>query len=149
MKSYILTHENIPGEVEVCYDQRNFLYRISINAEVEVDDLNWIYAHLPVVPEYLKGYRNQNWTVVEVPVDLSFEAWWKLWPEVKDNKANAKKFWENNRKMSDADRARAIACMAAYTRWVRKFPTKHPKWPDSWLSERRWEINYSKLLQAA
>jgi hypothetical protein len=142
MRTFILTHQQFEGDIEFGFDDRGFISSMHIRAELIEKTLYWITTHYPLTTADLIAYEAKMFAIQEIPVDLSFDAFWKVWPEVKGNRARAEKVWG---RMTESDRALALRVMPAYMRYIAKNTFKNPKWPDRWLSEQCYKNDYNKL----
>lgn len=143
MRKFILTHEKFEGEIELTYDGDGTVTQYISRSDVTVQQVEFMLRNLPVKADSLKVWAEGHaFAVVEIKGEPTFEEFWKLWPEVRANKARALAIWK---RLSVKDRQRVIDVMPAYTRYVQRNLTKFKKYPDSWLSERCFENDYNKM----
>ncbi|MFN4249286.1 MAG: hypothetical protein ACK4EY_16280 [Flavipsychrobacter sp.] len=141
MKNYIVTSEEVVGEIEIRYDDRGLFYGIIIRAELEPTTLHWVVSNIPITASKINVWQ-QHFTVLEVPNDISFEAFWHNWPEEKIDRKRAENVWK---RMSLKDKTRAIWVLGAYKRYCQRNPYKSPKSPAAWLNEKKYENDYNKM----
>jgi hypothetical protein len=71
------------------------------------------------------------------PLADRFEEFYRVFP-VHKGKEPARRSWAKAIK-SGADPTRIIAGARAYADWVARTKPERPKWPQGWLTDRRWE----------
>lgn len=144
MRKFILTHEKYEGEVTVAFKTRGVTAYVDFRGcEAGFKLTHDILKAMPVDAQFMKEWAEENaFALVEVKQEPTFEEFWKLWPEVKANKARALTHWK---KLSKKDKQRVIEVQHAYARYVQRHPTKYAKYPDIWLSERKFDNDYNTM----
>jgi|GEM_PF-7006980 len=142
MRTYILTHANIDGDIEIAYDERGCPMSLIVRAEMKPETIYWIIEHYPLTIEDLELFRKQKFGVLEVPEDLSFDAFWAVWVGVKNNKERAARIWK---KMAKKDMVRAIYVQPAFRRYNQRNTWKGDNYPDRWLYDKCFNNDYNKM----
>jgi len=141
MKSFILTHEKIDGEIEVQYDDRGALCLLELRCELDTEQYGKWIGLIPWIETALAVVKAAKFVVKEIPEDLSFERFWKVWCGAKRNRSRAEKIWK---RLSKADKVKVFAVIPAYKRFCTQNNWKNDKYPDTWLNDRCFDDDYSK-----
>lgn len=138
-KKYILTSALIKGEIVFKYNLKGYLSSVEIAASgLSLEIFNWIWNHLPKTTKEIAEYiaKAKNFTIQEIPEDLSFERFWEEYGHKVGKKTMTQNAWK---KMSQADK---IACLL-YIPKLRKIKasegTQMP-YPSTYLNQKYWEV---------
>lgn len=141
MKHFVVTSNHYQGELSFKFDLTGRLIGFEINAVLNDEQYNWFFKNLPKNEAVLlNDWRKNSKTIkiLEVPLDLSFEAFYDKYAYKVGNKSKAKEFWA---KLDDANRALAITKIDAYNRYLAQ--TQIAKvYPERYLSHRRYENEF-------
>lgn len=138
-KKYILTSTFIKGEIVFKYNLKGYLSSVEIAASgLSLEIFNWIWNHLPKTTKEIAEYiaKAKNFTIQEIPEDLSFERFWIEYGHKVGKKTMTQNAWK---RLSQADK---IACLL-YIPKLRKIKasegTQMP-YPSTYLNQKYWEV---------
>lgn len=122
-------------KVTVEHNNARQLIGFKIDGEITKAFHDWIIPRIPPTPDYSQFKTLKNVQVSEIPEDLSFNRFWMAY----DNKISAKKrtesIWE---KLDDNERAKAIAHIKQYNRYLNDNPGVSKKHADTYLRQEIW-----------
>jgi hypothetical protein len=121
MRTFLFTSDKFGGEVAFAFAPGGILHRIENRSDMTESQLTWVLRKMPVTLEaFLPWVKESGMPAIEVPQDLSFDAFWAVWPGVVANRAKALVLWE---KMSKSDKAICLFGCPAYRRYISR--SKH------------------------
>ncbi|MDD2962548.1 MAG: hypothetical protein PHQ65_12005 [Bacteroidales bacterium] len=139
MRKYRITTVTDPVTTTVTFIN-NDLVMVEVPAEMEPVRKSRFLSVVPVTFEEFKAWmQNKNFVVQEVPQDLSFEAFWLRYNYKVGKKERAKKLWQS---MTDDEHAAALLSIKKYNAYLINHPTIERAYPETWLSQRRWENSF-------
>ena len=139
MRKYRITTVTDPVTTTVTYIN-NDLVMVEVPAEMAAVRKSKFLAVVPVTLDEFKSWmQNKNFVVQEVPQDLSFEAFWTRYNYKVGKKERAKKLWQS---MTDDEHAAALLSIQKYNAYLINHPTLERAYPETWLSQRRWENTF-------
>lgn len=133
MKIFIVTHEQLNGEVELRYDPDGFLFRIERRAEMKPETAGKLWANAPLTPAHFGEWKTRGFQFLQIAEDLSFEAFWKAWLRAGGdvgNKGRANTIWQ---KMPDRIKSQVLWSLPAYGRYIARNPWYKPQWVDTYI----------------
>lgn len=138
---YILTHKNLNGKILVEFTGEGILYKMEVHPEDATKKfMNWFLSRLPLHEAAMNPKVYDNLLKIEpVSQDLGFDTFWKSYAYKVGNKKRAQRLWEA---MTDPERAKAIAAIRKYKLYLASKPNMEQAYPETWLSQRRWENEY-------
>lgn len=139
MRTLILTHDKMPGEIELRYDNRPCICTLIIRGEPKPETIQWAVNHMPVTPdEGLPIFRRNGFKVTEVQQEITFELFWDTYKQ-KVKRDRCVKLWE---RMSQAERIRAYNGIAVYFRHLSENTWKSKADPETYLRNKYWLNEY-------
>lgn len=139
MKKYAVTSDNFIGELYATYDADGVLCALELQAQVPpksrvglIRGLALYEADFLQMPKQFPTMR-----ITEIPMDLSFESFWKLY-NYKHGKKEAEAAWHRT---NQANKTLAINAIAKYDKWLQKSGT--PKlYAATYLNKERYTDEY-------
>lgn len=142
MKQFVVTSTHFQGELLFKFDLNGRLIGFEVQAMLSEEQYGWFFANLPKSQAVLLGdwkRKSKTIKVAEVPLDLSFEAFYKKYAYKVGDKKKAQTLWA---KLSDAEKALAITKIDSYNRYTER--TQIAKvYPERYLSQRRFENEFT------
>lgn len=139
IRKYRITTVSDPVTTTVTFDA-SLLTTIEVPSDMGADRKRRFLAVVPVTLDEFKAWEsNKNFIVQEVPQDLSFEAFWTRYAYKVGKKERAKKIWQA---MTDHEHAAALLAIQKYNAYLINHPTIERAYPETWLSQRRWENSF-------
>lgn len=136
-KSFIMTSKRFTGSVLFKFGLNGFLTLFKIEADLDEKQhqftLKYIPKHVSHIPELAK--LSETIKVEEVPVDLSFEHFWKTYGNYAGKKKRCEALWEQ---LNDAERSKCLNYIAIYKSHKSKDGTALA-YPETYINNRVWE----------
>ncbi len=102
----------------------------------------WFLDNLPRGTILLEGFIKE-WhgriKVTEMPPDLSFVRFWEVYGYKVGKKEKVIQLWQA---LSDEDRAKCLLKIPIYKQWLAQKPNMERLYPQTFLSQRRWENDF-------
>lgn len=140
IREYIVTSMQLEGSIIFYFDDSERCRGFQVEGEPTDDQLNWIRNNIRLFddPVKLKSFFKtiKGAKVIEKPMDLSFETFWKTYNYKEGNKQRAIKLWGA---LTDVQRARALVGIRKYNDRLSQRPAQERAYPETYLSQRRWE----------
>ena len=139
IRKFRITTVSDPITLTVSFDEDKL---ICIELPAGMDDGRKVkfLAIMPVTFDlFIYWIESKHFVIVEVPADLSFEAFWTKYNYKVGKKERAKKLWQV---MTDEEHASALFAIAKYNSYLINHPTIERAYPETWLSQRRWENSF-------
>lgn len=139
-KKYILTSNHFTGEITFEYNLKGYLKAVKIG-EVKgmtKEIFHWLWTNLPTDTGKIEEYKKTagNFKITEVPVDLSFERFWKEY----GNKVGKKTMTENAwKKLSREDKIKALLYIPTLRSKKTLDGTQMP-YPSTYLNQRYFDV---------
>ena len=139
MRSFLAIGKKTGLRIVFKYDLNAVLRSVEFDGKCTDDLIERIKVKIPVNMQYciseIKNQKpNSQWIFKEL-TELSFEAFYKSYPNKLGKKDLARKIWD---KMSDAERMDAILYLDEYIPLKRKEGTNIP-YASSYLNGKYWE----------
>jgi len=141
MIKYIAQSPAFNGDLILGYDDDGFLAVVEVAAKLDEKQWAWLGRNFPVTSTALKLLTvTSKLTVKEMPNDLSFDLFWKLYNYKVGDKKATEKSWNL---LPEVDKVAALAGIPRYLFWLstKTIEQSHAK---TWLNQRRWENEYKK-----
>ncbi len=139
-KKYILTTELFKGEITFEYNLKGYLKAVKVG---EVKGMNkevfdWLWSNLPTDTGKIEEYKKKagNFTINEVPVDLSFDRFWAEYGNKVGKKTMTQNAWK---KLSQKDKVAALLYIGKLRDKKRLDGTQMP-YPSTYLNQKYWEV---------
>ena len=135
-KSYILTGKKFQGSVLFKFGLTGYLTAFKVQGILTDVQLKALYKFIPLHFSQVKNLKNLgDVSIDEVPVDLSFDNFWKTYGNYAGKKKSCRQMWEN---LSQADKTSALNFIPIYKQ--RKILDKTAlAYPDTYLRNRIWD----------
>jgi hypothetical protein len=141
MNTYLIQSKSGKTKMIFTYNSNGFL--ISFEAEpsdIKTETLQWIYKHFPYTEAGIDKFKPLDYvTVSKVAADLSFEAFYNLYGYKVGKKERTKRLWDA---LPEVDRIACLAAIPKYKRWLASKNNMEMLYPETFLSQRRWENEY-------
>lgn len=139
-RDFIVTSKQLEGSITFYFDEMDRLRGYLVEGEPTDEQLQWLRVNAKalespiVLKQFFKNIKGSQ--VVEKPMDLSFDTFWKTYNYKEGNKQRAIKLWNA---LSETQRARAIAGIKKYNDRLSQRANQERAYPETWLYQRRWE----------
>lgn len=140
-KEFILTSEHFSGEITFKYNLKGYLREAKIGNGVKgltKEMFEWLWRNLPTTEAEIEEYKKKasNFTITEVPVDLSFERFWKDY----GYKVGKKKMTENQwNKLKQKEQIAALLYIPILRSQKKLDGTQMP-YPSTYINQKYWEV---------
>lgn len=139
MKKYALTIDKVPGSVIFGFEDRTIKF-MSIEMDMAPLQVEWLVKHLPYEEQMLDYFKGlARFVVAEIPDDLEFETFWNTYDYKVGKKERARKLWAA---LWDAERVKVLKAIPQYKNWLAQKNGIETLFPETFLSQRRWENHY-------
>ena len=131
------------GVFRIGFDRHNKLALAEVCEGTELDDnqRTWFFAWLPIdFDGFLEKARLPVIDITPVEADLSFDRFWNSYGYKVGKKQKAIKLWEA---MTEEERVLCLKAVPKYRYWLAQKTNMEQKYPEGFLSERRWENTYT------
>lgn len=136
-KAYLLTSPKFEGSILFKYGLNGLLTEIKISAQMEPAHQAWLLQHLPYHIRHIAAFKKQSPSIEfeEMPVDLSFEHFWKTYGNFAGKKKHCRTLWNN---LSDAERSKCLNFLPIYKSAKVRDGTALA-YPETYINQRNWE----------
>jgi hypothetical protein len=133
---YIITSSVWAGELELDYDAAGRLVKMDIRAQFADDrQHDWLLANIPIAETAVSTTLKTEYTKVkQVPVDLSFENFWRLY-NLKEERHTTEKLWNA---LPMQEQIAAIAYIPVYNGKLAQSSIAK-KYPATYLRKKAWK----------
>lgn len=137
-QKYLMTSKT-GVQIEFGYDGNGRLVEFRLASELEEEHHKWLIDRLPFTKTDLEKLGNvPSVTITEIPLDLSFETFWKAFDYKVGSKPKAETLWN---KLTDADKTLALQAIPKY-----KFYLKESGlaciYPERFISQERFKNEF-------
>lgn len=139
MQKYVLTHEKMPGEVELCFDERGYFCAMEIRGELKPETINWVIGSLPLTPAALELHVSKGFKVTALKEEITFELFWDRYKK-KINLKRCQSIWN---RMSAINRQRAVQGIAPYFRYLDTVKFQGKADPENYLKKEYWNNEWN------
>jgi hypothetical protein len=141
MKHYIATSNSFQGELSFKYDLNGLLIAFEISAVISSGQRDWFFKNLPLnesdlIVSWAKSSKTLR--ITEVPIDLSFDAFYNKYSYKVGDKKKCIKLWSG---LSDEIRTKALMVVPKYFRWLEATGTAKV-YPERYLSKEYYNNDY-------
>jgi hypothetical protein len=128
------------GEATFVFNEGNLMVEFNAGAMDDLTSLGWLLQRLPTTLAELYELRD-NWKfeLIEMPVDLSFDTFWKEYDFKMGSKDKCRKLYMA---LNDADKTLAIAKISLYKRYLTCNEGIKQVYPERYISHRRFENSF-------
>lgn len=101
----------------------------------------WLFPKTSTVDELMQQSvaLSAKITVTPMTGDLSFQVFWDTYDNKVGKRARAAILWDA---LSDSEKVAALAAIKPYRYWLANNPGIAMLYPETFLSQRRWESNF-------
>lgn len=146
MHKIIITSTKFEGSLEFEMDDQEMVRLFRNHATLDEKQQAWLSENFPITLKrlnaMLSGFRSLTGELIQT--DLSFDNFWDTFDYKIGNKKRAQKLWKE---LSDADKLKAIQTIPAYEYYLKMKPAIEKLYPETFLSQRRFETDYKKLVR--
>lgn len=146
MHKIIITSSKFEGSLEFEMDDKEMVRLFRNNATLDEKQQAWFAENFPITLQRLNDMVRKFPTIKAelVATDLSFENFWNSYDHKVGNKPRTLKLWD---KMSDGQKLKALQTIPAYDYYLKVNPQIQRLYPETYLSQQRYETDYKKLLK--
>lgn len=135
-KKYILQpRSNTSVSVVFEFDLNGFLIMFKLTGNFNDQQHRWLLINIPTRQEMIKHFDGKLFRVKEVPIDLSFDAFWKAYNYKVGKKVMAENLWK---RMSEEERIKAMTYIARYDQEIRQSGVQKA-YPTTYLNQKYYE----------
>ena len=139
-KKYILTSDHFRGEIVFKYNLKGFCSSVELVGitGMKLEVFNWIWENVPKTTQDIEAFRKAagNFTITEVPEDLSFERFWLEYGHKVGKKTMTQNAWK---RLSQGDKIAALIYIPKLRKIKEKEGTQMP-YPQTYLNQKYWEV---------
>lgn len=134
---HIVTSKAFDGEIEFRYDDFGLCFYEN-RAAMSSLQLIHLFKNFPVGVNQLEGLlkSSKTLTLTRLSIVMEFTIFWEAYAYKVGKKARAEKIWKA---LNDSDRVLAIEAIKPYDRWLSSKHNLEKVYPETYLSQRRWE----------
>jgi hypothetical protein len=124
------------------YDETGMLSSLKVEGG-DVNARRWLFQHIPVESEDIETFRHffgNKVSVSEVPQDTSFNTFWEAYAYKVGKKEKVIQLWQA---LSEPDRLACLKAIPKYNRWLAQKANIEKLYPQTFLSQRRWENEFA------
>ena len=136
---YLLKHKKITGSIMFTYDDQGRIIAFAFDCEISNEIWDFIMDHFPTRIETLQHKAYKNFQLIEVPMDVSFDAFWNVYAYKVGNKERARKLYNV---LEDNIRVQIFAAIKKYNTWLSSKKSIEKLYPETFLNQRRWENSF-------
>ncbi|WP_338875690.1 hypothetical protein WBJ53_08690 [Spirosoma sp. SC4-14] len=146
MTRYLLTSTLFEGEMAFSYDEGGNLVNFTNDAQLNEMQRTWLKSRFPMGRNDLTllVHDSKTLTVQLISADLSFAHFWEEYGYKVGHKTRVQKLWD---KLPDADKLKALEAIAPYSYYLSTRPNMERLYPETFLSQRRFETDYKALAK--
>lgn len=135
-RSYILTGKKFQGSVLFKYGLTGYLTAFKVQGILTDVQLKALYKFIPLHFSQVRDLKNLgDVSIDEVPVDLSFENFWKTYGNYAGKKKRTEAMWDA---LNDAERSKCLNYISIYNTQKAKDGTNRV-YPETYISNRVWD----------
>lgn len=134
---HIITSTAFTGELEFRYDALGLCF-FEDRADLNPQQKDHFFKHFPSNVEQLQNLlkSSKTLTLTRIAIKMEFSLFWEAYGYKVGKKARAEKIWNT---LNDADRVKAIEYIKPYDRWLSTKNNLEKVYPETYLSQNRWE----------
>ncbi|RKR83209.1 hypothetical protein BDD43_3411 [Mucilaginibacter gracilis] len=143
MNRYLITSARFDGEMEFRFDADGNLKYFENRAAMTDEMLAYLYKCFPFNLQLLGDLCKSTTTLrmVQVTVQVTFKEFYDAYGYKVGNKGRAEKLFNA---LTHAERYLAMEGIARYKAWLAAHPRTDMLYPETYLSQRRWENELPK-----
>ena len=119
------------------YGFNQLLTEFKIEGEPTETQHQWILERMPVNEKFIEQYKKTDkFIITEVPMDLSFEAFWDAYDLKIDKKKQCQNLWHS---MKDEERIKALLYIDVYNKQLKKTQVQKA-YPTTYLNQEYYNV---------
>lgn len=136
-RNFILTSTKFRGSVLYKYGLNGFLTELKVQAEFTKEQHEWTVKTIPYHISLIDKLKKMSETIKidEVPVDLSFDHFWKTYGNYSGKKKICRGLWEA---LNEAERSKCLNYIPIYKSAKARDGT-NLAYPETYINNRVWE----------
>lgn len=140
MNKYSIEIKHFAGFVILGYHEGRFCYLSFEHVTLSNANMARFMQKFPLAESEIEEWKKlePNFTVTRTAVDVSFDAFWKLYNYKIGKKSRAESLWNE---LSDNEKGVAMNAVKDYNRWLLT-KSIEKAYAETWLGQRRWENVY-------
>jgi len=143
MKKYSFTHEKYKGSISFWYNEKDILVHYNNDTDMTDTALVWFLNNIPRDLTELESLKKTTkGTLIEVPQEISFEAFWDTYSK-KINRKRSETIWA---KMTEAQKLKAIISVQSYDRYLQRTQWRSKADPDTYLRNQNYDTDWNKVF---
>jgi len=140
MKTYLLTSPHFTGEIELRFNENGHLIKYDNRAELTEKQFAYMLFRIPVNIDSLSVLTDGNQSkLTEVKIELTFDMFWDKYDYKMGKKARVMKLWEA---LTETDKQAAMKGIVKYDMYLAGHTKMEKAYPETYLSQRRWENDF-------
>lgn len=140
MREFLYKGKQTTVQILFKYADNGFLIAFECEGPVTPIQLKWLYDNMPKEIEDLDLLRKKyGITIIEVEPDLSFDNFYNTYNYKVGNKKRAESLWNS---LTKIEKALALSKIKSYAQWLRLRPNQDKAYPETYLSQRRYENDF-------
>lgn len=136
-RRFILTSSKFKGSVLFKYGLNGFLIAFKIDALLSDEQHRWLLKQVPLHMNSIGNFSklSDSLKVEEVPVDLSFQNFWKTYGNYAGKKKKCEQLWEA---LNTTERSKCLNYLPIYKTQKSKDGTALA-YPETYVNNRVWD----------
>jgi len=136
---YILTHKKIAGAIVIQYDEQGRVRCFEFDCDASQELWEFMFNNFPQMQESLRHPSFSNFIIQAVPEDITFQAFWKAYDHKVGDKHRAEKLYNL---LNDIQKTQVLTSIPRYNTFLQKHATQERCYPETYLSQSRWENEF-------
>jgi len=136
---YLLKHSRYEGSIIFKYDNEGRCIYFEFDCTITNDLWDFVFNNFPMRIESLQHKAFANFQKIEVPQDLSFDAFWNAYNYKMGKKERAKRLYEL---LDDHTRAIVFGAIKKYSNYLSSRPNMEKLYPETFLNQKRYENSF-------
>lgn len=134
--------KNATERAEVAYDDKGVLTSVDLGmTSSDVVKRKFMLEFIPIEEAQLVKYKgHEKVSLEQFPENLSFTAFWEHYDYKVGKKARAETLWGV---MTAGEKSLCMVAISRYKKWHARNQHVQKLYPETFLSQRRWENEYN------
>lgn len=139
-KKYILTSDHFTGEVTFEYNLKGYLRSVKIGEVrgLSYEMFEWIWQNHPLQASGMDALAKEagNFKITEVPLDLSFDRFWREYGNPASKKKYTESLWNQR---TDAEKTQMLDFLPKYKN-MKKMQGTQMVYASTYINQENWKV---------
>ena len=148
MRKFAITNPAFTGEIYILYNENGLLVNLDATETNCIDvHIQWILRHIPpVITEKVSEELGQfiaptKCSLVEVPMDSSFDTFWNIY-KMPYNKKRAEQAFKN---LTQRERVLCINSVKSYDKYLQRVGWQNKQHPSTYITTKNFLTDLNKI----